>query len=108
MPCEFATIADSARFRKAITLLLSQLDDDPSASMFKTAVRKTDAPSYADAIKRPMWLGQVLQRVKRGLTKDHVELMRDVALLCANAVQFNGRHDEVGQKAQELWEKLER
>ena len=55
-----------------------------------------------------MWLGQVLQRVKKGLTKDHVELMRDVALLCANAVQFNGRDDEVGVKAQELWDRLER
>ncbi|ORY74072.1 hypothetical protein BCR35DRAFT_353961 [Leucosporidium creatinivorum] len=99
--------ADGARFRKAITLILSRLDDDPSVNMFKSAVKKTDAPAYPDAVKRPMWLAQVTSRVKKGITRDHIELMRDVALLCANAIQFNGREDNVGQEAVELWGKFE-
>lgn len=50
-----------------------------------------------------MWLAQITSRVKKGLTRDAEELMRDVALLCADAVQFNGTEDDVGQKARELW-----
>ncbi|KAK4052004.1 hypothetical protein OIO90_004534 [Microbotryomycetes sp. JL221] len=99
--------ADSARFRKAITLLLSRLDDEPSINMFKQAVKRSDAPAYPDAVKRPMWLQQVVSRVKKGVTTNEVELMRDMALLCANAVQFNGKEDNVGKQAAELWTKFE-
>lgn len=106
-PADLVCSADGARFRKAITLILSRLDDDPSVNMFKSAVKKTDAPAYPDAVKRPMWLAQVTSRVKKGITRDHIELMRDVALLCANAIQFNGREDNVGEEAVELWGKFE-
>lgn len=75
--------------------------------MFKTAVKRSDAPAYQDAVKRPMWLAQVTSRVRKGVTRDATELMRDVALVCANAVQFNGREDNVGQEAAELWSKFE-
>ncbi|KAM0786369.1 hypothetical protein ACM66B_001838 [Microbotryomycetes sp. NB124-2] len=99
--------ADSARFRKAITLLLSRLDDEPSINMFKQAVKRSDAPAYPEAVKRPMWLQQVVSRVKKGVTTNEVELMRDMALLCANAIQFNGKDDSVGKQAAELWSKFE-
>ncbi|KAK4050299.1 hypothetical protein OIV83_003620 [Microbotryomycetes sp. JL201] len=99
--------AESARFRKAITLLLSRLDDEPSINMFKQAVKRSDAPAYPDAVKRPMWLQQVVSRVKKGITTNEVELMRDMALLCANAIQFNGKEDSVGKEAAELWSKFE-
>lgn len=76
--------------------------------MFKQAVKKSDAPAYPDAVKRPMWLAQVTSRVKKGITTNEVELMRDMALLCANAIQFNGKDDTVGKEAAELWTKFER
>lgn len=68
------------------------------------------APMYHTAVRRPTCLKDVLKAIKSGAISNSTELMRDVALLCANAIQFNGDEGEesVGHCAKLLWDRFER
>jgi hypothetical protein len=75
-------------------------------------VTKSIAPNYPAAVKRSTCIKDILRRINRGEINDHVDLMRDFAVLCANAVQFNGIDEEdeasVGRQAREMWEAFEK
>lgn len=54
-----------------------------------------------------MNITEVARRVRSGVITDSKEVMRDVALIFANAVQYNGVKTEIGQQAQALWLRFE-
>jgi hypothetical protein len=87
-------------------ILLSTLDNEAVAGDFKDKVKKSEAPAYPKAILHPTCLREIGTRVKKTI-KNPVEIMREVALLCANAVQFNGEESDVGQDAIALWAKFD-
>ncbi|GAA5914045.1 uncharacterized protein JCM6883_007133 [Sporobolomyces salmoneus] len=82
----------------------------PFSSSFDTKVTKSQAPNYSTAVQRPTCLRDITKKIKNGEIKDNGELTREFAIMCANAVQFNGIEGEVsvGRQAQELFETFER
>ncbi|KAM0751224.1 Bromodomain-containing protein [Meredithblackwellia eburnea MCA 4105] len=99
--------ATALRFKRAILQLLDTLQQEKHAHQFNNPVSKKDAASYYDAVKRPMCITDVIRRVKNGATVTSQEVMRDAAVIFANAVQFNGVNEEVGVNAREIWGKFE-
>ncbi|GAA5988350.1 hypothetical protein JCM5350_004410 [Sporobolomyces pararoseus] len=101
----------TARRKTAYTRILETIRTSlPFSSSFDTKVTKSQAPNYSAAVQRPTCLRDIGKKIKNGEIKDNSELMREFAIMCANAVQFNGIEGEVsvGRQAQELWEAFER
>ncbi|GAA6016238.1 hypothetical protein JCM11491_003778 [Sporobolomyces phaffii] len=101
-----------AERKKNFTRIVDSVRGLPFSNLFESRVTKTQAPNYSAAVKRSTCLKDIAKKIKSGEVSDNVELMREFAVLCANAVQFNGidQDDEVsvGRQARELWEAFER
>lgn len=101
----------AVRRRTAYTRIIETIRTSlPFSSSFDSKVTKSQAPNYSAAVQRPTCLRDIAKKIKNGEIKDNSELMREFAIMCANAVQFNGVEGEVsvGRQAQELWEAFER
>ncbi|KAL8287349.1 hypothetical protein RQP46_003801 [Phenoliferia psychrophenolica] len=96
------------QFRRAIGGLLETLQRFEKAWPFSTPVNKKDAPTYYDAIPRPVCLADIIRNVKQSDIVTNGEVQRDVALMFANAVQFNGVQDEIAECARLSWAEFER
>lgn len=104
------TKAAVQRRKVAYTRIIEQLQAERYSHYFESRVTRSIAPMYNVAVRRPTCLKDVLKAIKSGAISNSTELMRDVALLCANAIQFNGDEGEesVGHCAKLLWERFER
>ncbi|GAA6030202.1 hypothetical protein JCM8097_008985 [Rhodosporidiobolus ruineniae] len=98
------------RRKAAFTRLITSLQSERYSHFFETRVTRSIAPLYNVAVYRPTCLKDILKKIKAGDVRDETELMREVALLCANAMQFNGDEGEesVGHCARLMWERFER
>ncbi|GAA5825317.1 hypothetical protein JCM11251_006934 [Rhodosporidiobolus azoricus] len=98
------------RRKSAYTRLITQLQSERYSHFFETRVTRSIAPKYNIAVLRPTCLKDILKKIKAGDVRDETELMREVGLLCANAMQFNGDEGEesVGHCARLMWERFER
>ncbi|BGP41865.1 hypothetical protein JCM10449v2_005859 [Rhodotorula kratochvilovae] len=90
--------------------VIEQLQAERYSHFFESRVTKSIAPLYNVAVRRPTCLRDITKAIKSGAIANSTELMRDVALLCANAMQFNGDEgeDSVGHCAKLMWERFER
>lgn len=104
------TKAAVQRRKVAFTRIVEQLQAERYSHFFESRVTKSIAPMYNVAVRRPTCLRDITKAIKSGAISTNTELMRDVALLCANAIQFNGDEgeDSVGYCAKLLWERFER
>ncbi|MBZ6370653.1 MAG: bromodomain-containing protein [Microbacterium hominis] len=109
-PAEKDTKAAVQRRKVAYTRIIEQLQAEKYSHYFESRVTRSIAPMYNTAVRRPTCLKDVLKAIKSGAISNSTELMRDVALLCANAIQFNGDEGEesVGHCAKLLWDRFER
>ncbi|GAA6050568.1 hypothetical protein JCM3770_001466 [Rhodotorula araucariae] len=98
------------RRKAGFTRIIEQLQAERYSHFFESRVTKSIAPLYNLAVRRPTCLRDINKAIKSGAIATSTELMRDVALLCANAMQFNGDEgeDSVGHCAKLLWERFER
>ncbi|BGP26228.1 bromodomain-containing protein [Rhodotorula toruloides] len=98
------------RRKVAFTRIIEQLQAERYSHFFESRVTKSIAPMYNVAVRRPTCLRDITKAIKSGAISTNTDLMRDVALLCANAIQFNGDEgeDSVGNCAKLLWERFER
>lgn len=55
-----------------------------------------------------MCLRDVSRKIKDGTIFETSQVMRDVSLIFANAVQFNGVEEDIGIKARGVWSHFER
>ncbi|CEQ40148.1 SPOSA6832_01731, partial [Sporobolomyces salmonicolor] len=108
-PDKDARLALSRR-RAAHTRILDALRALPYSNFFESRVTRGQAPAYSSAIRRPLCLKDIGKKIKSGEVGTTGEMMREVAVLCANAVQFNGDEGEgtVGWAAKQMWESFER
>ncbi|GAA5867438.1 hypothetical protein JCM8547_007504 [Rhodosporidiobolus lusitaniae] len=99
-----------SRRKAAFTRIITTLQSERYSHFFETRVTRSIAPLYNLAVYRPTCLKDVLKKIKAGEVRDETELMREVGLLCANAMQFNGDEGEesVGWCAREMWGRFER
>lgn len=93
----------SAQFKRAVGTVIDGLSNEPSAHHFKSRVPKSLAAAYDEIVHRPMHIAELKANVKNGKVSTPKEVMRDVALMLANAQQYNGPDTEVGEAAQQLW-----
>lgn len=98
------------RRKAGFTRIIEQLQAERYSHFFESRVTKTIAPLYNVAVRRPTCLRDIVKAIKSGAISTSTELMRDVALLCANAMQFNGDEgeDSVGHCAKLMWDRFER
>ena len=93
----------SAQFKRAVGTVIDGLSNEPSAHHFKSRIPKSLAAAYDEIVYRPMHIAELKANVKNGKVATPKEVMRDVALMLANAQQYNGPQTEVGEAAQQLW-----
>lgn len=98
------------RRKAGFNRIIEQLQAEKYSHYFESRVTKSIAPLYNVAVRRPTCLRDVTKAIKSGAISTSTELMRDVALLCANATQFNGDEgeDSVGHCAKLMWDRFER
>ncbi|GAA5940491.1 uncharacterized protein JCM15063_002349 [Sporobolomyces koalae] len=77
----------------------------PFSNAFESKITRSIAPNYQSAVRNPTCLKDVSKAIKNGEIRDSRDLMKAFAILCANAVQFNGDEGEgsIGRQAKELW-----
>lgn len=74
-----------------------------NSTYFKEPVRQGEAVNYFEIIKRPMDLKTLSQNVRSGKVTTSAEFTRDLALIFANAIMYNGQEHHVGQDALNMW-----
>ncbi|KAK9896458.1 hypothetical protein P389DRAFT_79533 [Cystobasidium minutum MCA 4210] len=95
------------RFRNAAPHLISQMVSSVNSTYFKEPVRQGEAVNYFEIIKRPMDLKTLSQNVRSGKVTTSAEFTRDLALIFANAIMYNGQEHHVGQDALNMWKEAQ-
>ncbi|KDE05485.1 hypothetical protein MVLG_04174 [Microbotryum lychnidis-dioicae p1A1 Lamole] len=104
--------SDTKAFRKSMNMLLDNLTNEGYTHPFKDPVLKRDAKTYYSAIKRPLSIQEIRKKLRSpdGYTNAS-QVARDVALVCANARQFNPSAnkdpDDLAGQAERTWRKTE-
>lgn len=70
--------------------------------LFHNQPTRQDAPNYRDLIKQPIALKDMKNKSKRNEYKERASFEADVALMVANAVQFNGEYHPIASLAREI------
>ena len=96
-----------ARFKSTARNLISTLLTNANAHNFVNPVTDRQAKGYKTAVLRPMSLSEVTKNVRNGNVASFPELQRDVTLVFANAIQFNGPESELGKQARTLVDEFE-
>jgi uncharacterized protein with ACT and thioredoxin-like domain len=73
------------------------------STYFKEPVRQGEAMNYFEIIKKPMDLKTLLSNVKNGKITNSIEFTRDLALIFANAIMYNGADHHVARDARAMW-----
>lgn len=71
-----------------------------SYNAFKNRVEKSIAPDYYDVIKEPMYLSEVLRKLKNNLYSELSQYVHDMNLIWSNAIIYNGENSYFGILAQ--------
>jgi len=87
--------------------MISTLLTKPNAHGFANPVTDRIAKGYKAAVRRPMSLNEVNKSIRSGTISSFPELQRDVTLVFANAIQFNGQDSELGKQARALVDEFE-
>lgn len=91
------------RFRNSAPHLISQMISSVNSTYFKEPVKQGEAKNYFEIIKKPMDLKTLLQSVKNGKITNSADFTRDLTLIFANAIMYNGQEHHVGQDAVNMW-----
>ncbi|OBZ72828.1 hypothetical protein A0H81_06717 [Grifola frondosa] len=75
--------------KEVLTKLITQIKKKDDYAFFLEPVDPAHVPGYADVVKRPMDLGTMTTKVKRGKYRSLEEFASDIRLLATNAKTFN-------------------
>ncbi|SCV73873.1 BQ2448_6303 [Microbotryum intermedium] len=109
---EVESSSDTKAFRKSMNMLLDNLTNEGFTNPFKDPVLKRDAKTYYSAIKRPLSIQEIRKKLRSPDGYTHAsQVARDIALVCANARQFNPSAnkdpDDLAGQAEQTWRKME-
>lgn len=90
------------RFLTLVNPLISNISSNKSASFFANPVNPNDAPNYYDLIYYPTDLRTIKAMVKDGRITNTAELERELQLMFANAVMYNGWDSDVSIWTREM------
>jgi len=71
----------------------------PQASWFYDPVNEEDAPGYRDAVKNPIDLHTISEKLQKGQYPAPGNLLADMDLITKNAEAYNGPDDEITEGA---------
>lgn len=71
---------------------------------FRLPVTVRDAPEYFEVVKRPMDLSTVRANLENGKLSTPAEFLRDMLLICRNAMQFNDKDSDLYELAYDMRE----
>lgn len=94
--------ASNRRFFTLVNPLISNISSNKSASFFANPVNPNDAPNYYDLIYEPTDLRTIKAKVKDGRIQSTAELERELQLMFANAVMYNGWDSDVSMWTREM------
>eukprot|EP00796_Vickermania_ingenoplastis_P005231 gene5231-3745_t len=89
------TLKECLAFLKAIA-------DCDTLSMFAAPVNPEEVPGYNEVIRRPMDLTTIREKVEKGKYTMDSDVEDDVALMIANALDFNSSESELYALAKEM------
>ncbi|ORX71316.1 hypothetical protein DL89DRAFT_266337 [Linderina pennispora] len=89
-------------WKKNVNMVWRDISGHRLGSMFNTAIKKADAPNYYEAIKEPLDLKAIKNRVRDEEITTTVEFYRDVMHMLQNALMYNGEETEVYQMTMEI------
>ncbi|KAG9016133.1 hypothetical protein FRB93_011607 [Tulasnella sp. JGI-2019a] len=98
----------AASAKKMMGVLHTRISEHRFGNIFHNPIKMSDAPDYYNVIKRPMDLKTIKQRIKEGTVKDSQEFQRDVYLMYANALMFNGPQTEIYRMTMEMMQETEK
>ncbi|KXN92485.1 Bromodomain-containing protein 7 [Leucoagaricus sp. SymC.cos] len=75
--------------KEVLTKLIQQIKKKDDYAFFLEPVDPTQVPGYSDAIKRPMDLGTMTNKVNRGKYRSLEDFANDLKLVTTNAKTFN-------------------
>ncbi|KAI5481129.1 hypothetical protein MNV49_005564 [Pseudohyphozyma bogoriensis] len=99
--------AQRNQWKRAALQIMDQLVSHPDAHMFQDPVLKSQAPAYGEAVLRPTSIADIKKAIRAEKIHSNEEITRDVALMCGNAVVFNGMGTEIARCAKSTWLKFE-
>ncbi|KAG8863831.1 hypothetical protein FRB96_007668 [Tulasnella sp. 330] len=98
----------AASSKKMMGVLHNRISEHRFGNIFHNPIKRADAPDYYTVIKRPMDLKTIKQRIKEGTVKDSQEFQRDVYLMYANALMFNGPQTDIFRMTMEMMQETEK
>lgn len=101
-PSRSSSVASNRRFFNLVTPLLSDISSNKSASFFSHPVNPNDAPNYFDLIYHPTDIRTIKAKVKDGRIQSTAELEKELQLMFANAVMYNGWDSDVSMWTREM------
>lgn len=86
---------------------MQRMHSSVHSTYFKDPVKRGEAANYFGVVRCPMDLRTLGQQVKAGKVTSSPEFTRDLALIFANAVMYNGDDNPVSQDAIAMWQEAQ-
>ncbi|EPY34571.1 bromodomain protein [Strigomonas culicis] len=86
---------------KCLSFIQKVWDADKLA-MFHHPVSATDVPGYYEVVKNPVDLSSIKHKIEKGEYNEDADVEADVALMLANALEFNEKGSHWHRRAKEI------
>ncbi|KAJ2797647.1 hypothetical protein H4R21_004234 [Coemansia helicoidea] len=89
-------------WKKNVTMVWREISGHRYGGMFLSPIKSSDAPRYYEAIRKPLDLKTIKNRVRDEDITTTVEFYRDVMHMLLNALMYNAEDTEVHHMAMEI------
>ncbi|ORZ22544.1 hypothetical protein BCR42DRAFT_406414 [Absidia repens] len=89
-------------WQKNVNLLWREIANHKNGAIFMNPIKETQAPLYYQAVKYPMDLKMIKNRIREGVIQTTVEFERDIILMLTNSLMYNKEGTEMYQMALEM------
>lgn len=80
----------------------AQISQHRNGNIFHNPIKPSEAPDYADIVKRPMDLKTIKTRIKDGVITNSLEYQRDVYLMFVNSMMYNRPNSDIYNMAEDV------
>ena len=95
-------VADERQTKALLQRLLNSLRKEDKNGWFAKPVTETEAPGYANVIRRPMSFETLQKKIENGEVRNFIQFRRDVDLMLLNAQLFNPPYHDAWKDAHNL------
>lgn len=99
---KFGNQQANKRFQSGIMLVHQAIGAQRNGGIFRDPIKASEAPDYANIVKRPMDLKTIRTKVKDGVIQNTSDFERDVYLMYANAIMYNLPTSDIYKMGEEV------